>query len=645
MPLVIVESQAKGKKIKEYLGAGFDVAASFGHVSDLPEKELGVNPPDFRPTYVMSDRGKKVIANLKSLAAKHNNDVYLATDLDREGEAIAWHLATILKLKDIKRVVFPEITKSAVLQGIANARALDMNTVRGQESRRVLDRFVGYLPTLSIYSKFGSGNSAGRVQSIGLRLVVERDLAIEAFRSIEHYNVHALFNKDGMEFSAEWLHPFKRNATEQDEQDHGDGNKSKYLTNKDAADKMANAVNTAPFFSVTAYDTQEATQSAPCPFTTILMQQAAGKRFGWSAKKTMEVAQKLYEEGLITYHRTDSKDLSDEAIAQIRDFISAFQTAKGLTGLLPAKPNKFAGSANAQEAHEAIRPSNINNDGSSLAHDQDAQNLYALIRARTITSQLSAAKYLVTTVALEHDATRQPFRLTGRQVTFKGWRLLMEDDTVEEEAEAPSSLPDLQNVSKLEAVDAQVKTSKTKPPARMKETELIAILDRKGIGRPSTMATICAVNLSRGYILLDEKSKTLTSSEKGRAVCQWLIQHFSFIEYDYSAGMEKGIDLVMAQKMTYLDFVREVYEKVSGEVKAVNLSDSTIKSDSSGNIIRETYQTAVCPTCKAQTLTRYPSRKKAGSFFWGCSENRKGCAQGFMGDVNGVPVELAKRAS
>lgn len=638
MPLVIVESAAKGKKIKSYLGAGYDVAASFGHVSDLPVKELGVEPPNFRPNYQVTDRGKKVLANLKALTAKHGGDVYLATDLDREGEAIAWHLSKLLSLKSIKRVVFPEITKAAVLNGIKNARPIEMNIVKGQESRRVLDRFVGYLPTLSIYSKFGSGNSAGRVQSIGLRLVYERDLAIENFTPIEHYNVFATFEKDGFNFSAEWQHPFKKNGSNK-ETDHGDESKSKYLTNKAAAEKMVAAIKASTEFSIQSIDVKDVTESPPSPFTTILLQQAAAKKFGWSAKQTMEVAQKLYEEGHITYHRTDSKDLSDEAVEQIRDFIKAFQAAKNLSGLLPDTPNKFPGAANAQEAHEAIRPSSINFEGEGLSEDE--KKLYGLIRTRTITSQMAHARHQLTTIMLLHGATQQPFKINGKKTTFNGWRIFINFVGVEEDDEELDKLPDFSATKEINAVDAKLKTTVTKPPSKMKESELIRILDRKGIGRPSTMATICETNLKREYIT--KEGSYIVTTPKGREMCAWLIQNFSFMDYDYSARMEEGIDEVMTGKQSYMSFVSDVYETVSNEVKAVNQSDSGINTDEQGNIVRKSFETRECMTCKKNTLTKYPTKKDKSKFVWGCSD--RSCNQPLMGDLNGVPVEFAKKTA
>ena len=638
MPLVIVESAAKGKKIKSFLGAGFDVAASFGHVSDLPVKELGVSPPEFKPKYEVTDKGKKVLANLKSLTAKHGGDVYLATDLDREGEAIAWHLSKLLGLKNVKRVVFPEITKKAVLDGIKNARPIEISTVKGQESRRVLDRFVGYLPTLSIYSKFGAGNSAGRVQSIGLKLVYERDLAIENFTPIEHYNIFASFEKDGFNFSAEWQHPFKKNASKK-EADHGDEGQSKYLTNKAAAEKMLSAVKASPNFLIDNVEIKETQESPPSPFTTILLQQAAAKKFGWSAKQTMDIAQKLYEEGHITYHRTDSKDLSDEAVEQIRDFISAFQSAKNMTGLLPDKPNKFPGSANAQEAHEAIRPSSINFEGEGL--EDNEKKLYGLIRTRTITSQMSHAKHELTTVMLNHVATNQPFKINGKKTVFQGWRVFAKFVAIDDEDAELDKLPSLNNGEDLVANDATLKTSVTKPPSKMKESELIRILDRKGIGRPSTMATICETNLKREYIT--KEGSYIVTTPKGRDVCAWLINNFSFMDYEYSARMEDGIDQIMSGKLSYLEFVSNVFETVSKEVKAVNQSDAGINTDSSGNIIRKSYETRECLTCKKQTLTKYPTKKDKTKFVWGCSD--RSCSQPLMGDLNGVPVEFAKRSA
>lgn len=639
MPLVIVESAAKGKKIQSYLGPHFDVAASFGHVSDLPPRDLGVQPPDFQPTYEITEKGRPVIANLKKLVSKHNGDVYLATDLDREGEAIAWHLSRILGLKEIKRVVFPEITKSAVLHGIKNARPIDINTVRGQESRRVLDRFVGYLPTLSIYAKFGSGNSAGRVQSIGLRLVYERDLAIENFVSIEHYNVFAGFEKDGFKFTAEWQHPFKKNALNK-ESDHGEESKSKYLTNKAAAEKMKAAIISAPDFGITSIDVKDTTESPPCPFTTILMQQAAAKKFGWSAKKTMEVAQHLYEEGLITYHRTDSKDLSEESIAQIREFIAAFQAAKGMSGLLPEKPNVFPGAKNAQEAHEAIRPSSISFEGEGLS--DDAKKLYGLIRTRTITSQMAHARHQLTCVMLNHEATKQPFKINGKRTTFNGWRIFINFVGIDtDEEEALNKLPDFNQSSILTASGAELKTSITKPPSKMKESELIKILDRKGIGRPSTMATICETNLKRGYIEID--GSYIITTKAGRAMCAWLMQHFTFMNYDYSAQMEEGIDQVMQAKQSYKQFVSAVYNTVNAEVRQVNKSDSGINTDEGGNIIRREYETRECMTCKKNTLTKYPQKKDKSKFVWGCSD--RSCKQPLMNDLGGVPVDFAKKTA
>ena len=254
MALVIVESAAKGKKIQEILGGSYEVVACYGHVTDLPDKEIGIDLSDFTPTYVPTERGKSVIANLRRLVKKHEGSVYLATDLDREGEAIAWHLSTLLNLKRVQRITFSEITEDAVRNGIANHRSLDFNTIRGQESRRVLDRFVGYLPTLSISTKFGSGNSAGRVQSIGLRLVYDRDNEIAAFKPVEHYNVRAQFSADGVEFDAEWQHPFKIKAKPEENEPEGD---SGYLTNKSLAEKMVAAIKQNLQFTVDSFEVTE----------------------------------------------------------------------------------------------------------------------------------------------------------------------------------------------------------------------------------------------------------------------------------------------------------------------------------------------------------------------------------------------------
>lgn len=641
MALVIVESPSKGPKIRAILGAGFDVEASYGHISDLPLRELGVEPPTFRPKYEVTDKGKSRLSRLRELVKKHNGDVYLATDLDREGEAISYHLATLLKLSNPKRITFSEITQSAITKAIRNPRGIDMALVAGQECRRVLDRFVGYLPTPTISAKFGGGNSAGRVQSIGLRVVYERHKARAEFQAVEHYNVIALFEKDGIEFSAEWVHPFKKfEKAEDDEADHVDGNKSKYLQNKPAAEKMAAAVNNAPYFTVAKYETKEVSQSPPCPFTTSLLQQAAGKKFGWSSKDTMKYAQELYEAGLITYHRTDSKHLSDESIAQIREFLQAFQTANGLSGYLPAQPNKFASGQSAQEAHEAIRPSDVNDTGASIV-SKEAQDLYSLIRTRTIASQLAPARFLATAISLQHDATSQEFVLRGRQLKFEGWKKFTVDDVASESKDdgADAKLPRLSDGERLESKQSEVRTSVTKPPGLLTEPELIKILERKGIGRPSTYASICATNIERGYIEKDKKG-ALHITQPGISLVVWLIKNFTFLAFEYSAHMETGIDEVIAKKKSYIDFVSDVYNTVTREVRAVNMGDPSINTDSEGNIVRQDYPVTACPTCKKLSLTRYPSKKKPGKFFWGCKER---CGQDMMGDSEGVPVAMSPK--
>ena len=470
MDLFIVESPGKVKKIQGYLGSGYRVMASIGHVRDLPVGDIGVEPPVFKPEYVPTERGKDVLKKLAE-AAKAASNVYLATDPDREGEAIAWHLKEALRLKKYERITYQEITEQAVKKAMASPRQLNMELVAAQVTRRVLDRFVGYMVSPALSERLGTPRlSAGRVQSPAVRLVVEREREIGNFNVITHFGVEMLFERPGGIWTAVWLpkHGWLPEGQE-------------YILDKAVAREVAGQC------LLSVLDCRESVSkiAPPAPFITSTLQQAASSALKFSPKTTMSLAQRLYEQGHITYMRTDSPNLSEEAIAKIREWATQHGFA------VPKSPRRWKSKAGAQEAHEAIRPTHVEIE--TAGETEGEQILYTLIRLRAIASQLEEALYNVRIVTLESDVDgrKARFEAKGRTVKRAGWKALVAaDQTEEEEAEAENPVPKLETGQPVTAREAKVLEKKTKPPARYTEATLIKELERQGIGRPSTYAAI-----------------------------------------------------------------------------------------------------------------------------------------------------------
>lgn len=559
--LVIVESPAKAKTIEKYLGSDFRVLSSVGHIRSIPKKTNDGKPPidiqhGFATQYEVDPEKKKVITELKK-AVKEAQAVWLATDEDREGEAIAWHLCEVLKLdpKTTKRIVFHEITKSAIEEAVAKPRTVDMNLVQAQQARQILDRIVGFELSPVVWQKVPGGKSAGRVQSPAVRLLVEREREITAFDSSFTFKVVALFAHNGEEFKAELPKAFN---TEQEAQ-------AFLETLKDAT------------FTVTNIETSPGTRNPAAPFTTSTLQQAANSRLGFGSKATMASAQKLYQEGKITYMRTDSLNLSGQAIAAAKDYIvSEF-------GEQYSQVRKFkTKSAGAQEAHEAIRPTDMRLEkGSSNEYDQ---KLYDLIRRRTLASQMAPAKLEKTTVTIAISTAKQAFEAKGEVILFDGF-LKVYGTSKKEDA----ILPAMAANDALELNEATAKQTFARPPARYTEGSLVKKLEELGIGRPSTYATIIDTIQTRGYVIRGEgegkereaivlslKNNTVdrevitekTGADKGKLVptpageliADFLGEHFDrVVDYDFTADVEKKFDQIAENKMARNDMLSEFY--------------------------------------------------------------------------------------
>ncbi len=581
MKLLIVESPGKVKKIQSFLDGSWKVMASVGHVRDLPEKEIGALAPDFVPHYVPTDRGKGVLLKLKS-AIQNATEIYLATDPDREGEAIAWHLEDALQLKDAKRITYSEITAKAVKDAIASPSKIDRNLVSAQEGRRVLDRFVGYMVSPVLCQQTGERLSAGRVQSPAVRLVVERERAIKDFKVTVHYGVDLIFEQmehvtDG--WKASWL-PKKGDWIKEGE----------YLLDKVVAEKVAAVRNVV----VTGCNESEKTAAPPAPFITSTLQQAASATLKISPKQTMALAQRLYEDGHITYMRTDSPNLSDEAIAEIRSWAGENDYP------LPAKPRIWKSKAGAQEAHEAIRPTHIEIE--TAGETEDEKKLYQLIRLRAIASQLEDAVFSLRDIQLEADVEGKIayFEAKGRALKIPGWKaLVVADQTNEEEVEVDNLIPAAEPQSILTVQNSQLLTKKTKPPKRYTEAALIKDLERKGIGRPSTYAAILDNIIGRNYLKLEKRF--LVPTGKGEKIVDSLTEHFFFLDYPYTKELEEALDDIASGQKKYLDVVSREHKRLENEIE--KFIDATSPR---------------CPEC-GKALRRIKNIKKQYDF-WSCSD-------------------------
>lgn len=549
--LIIVESPTKVKSIKKYLGGGYEVMASMGHVRDLPKSKLGVDTEhDFKPQYInMSDK-KELIKQLKTAAA-NSDGVLLATDPDREGEAISWHLAYLLALdlNEPNRVAFNEITESGVKAGIAAPHKIDLNLVDAQQARRVLDRIVGYKLSPFLWKKVKGGLSAGRVQTVALRLIVEREREIEKFNSEEYWSVDAKLLAGTKSFKAA-LYGF------------ADGKKIDVIPNAEEADKIVSALGGAEYIVSALKKGTRKKQPAP-PFITSTLQQEASRKLGFTGQRTMRIAQQLYEgvdvpgagtTGLITYMRTDSLRISEEARAAAYKYI----TGRYGKEYLPEKPRYFKTKSGAQDAHEAIRPTAVSFTPESVKEALTAEQykLYKLIWERFIASLMEVC--VQNTVNADITAGDYLFKASGYSVKFDGFTVLYEEGKDEDSAEG-GALPEMKTGDKLKLKELTPNQHFTQPPARYTEPTLIKALDENGIGRPSTYAPIISNILGRDYI--EREKKSLKPTNLGMVVSDLMVEYFDkIVDVKFTAGLEKQLDEIGAGKRGWVDTIKDFYK-------------------------------------------------------------------------------------
>ena len=567
--LVIVESPAKAKTIEKYLGSGYKVTASMGHLRDLPKSKMGVDiEHGFEPQYIPVRDKKELINELKK-EAKEAKTVYLATDPDREGEAISWHLKELLGLDDekAKRVTFNEITKKVVTESIKNPRSIDQNLVDSQQARRILDRIVGYELSPLLWRKIKKGLSAGRVQSVATRMVVDREEEIEAFQSQEYWLLDARLNcgAEDAVFTARF---------------HGKGDKKQELRSKDEVDEVINAVQAQPF-TVSGVKRGEKQKSPAPPFITSTLQQEASRRLSMTPRRTMSIAQQLYEGveisghgsiGLITYMRTDSLRLSEEALAAAKDFVIGHYGPE----YYPGSPRHFKTKAGAQDAHEAIRPTDVNLTPELVRKDltQEQYRLYRLIWGRFTACQMANAKY--DNVAVEVSSAGYTFRATYSEMKFKGFTAVYEEAKDEESSELANPLPSLSEGQALTLEKLIPEQQFTQPPARFTEATLIRAMEEKGIGRPSTYAPTISTITSHDYVI--KEGKYLKPTPLGRVVTGLMKEHFAdIVDLKFTNQMEEELDGIENGKAQWRDVLADFYGDFSKEMNEAEKAMDGVK--------------------------------------------------------------------
>lgn len=637
--LVIVESPAKAKTIGKFLGSHYKVIASNGHVRDLPKSQMGVDVEhDFEPKYITL-RGRGEVLEKIRKEAKKADKIYLATDPDREGEAISWHLAHILHLDPASkcRIVFNEITANAVKSSIKNARPIDMRLVDAQQARRVLDRLVGYKISPILWAKVQKGLSAGRVQSVATRIICDREQEIMDFVPEEYWSITA--------------HLHEKNSKKNfDAKYYGEDGKKRELRSEADAKSVLERIEGAAF-TVSELKTGEKTRHAAPPFTTSSMQQEAARKLGFTTKRTMMVAQQLYEGidiggkgpvGLISYIRTDSVRVAKEA----QDAAITYIGKRFGERYVPAKPNVYKGRASAQDAHEAIRPTLIDNEPQKIKEhlSNDQFKLYKLVYERFLASQMSDARYATTTASI--DANGCIFRANGVRTLFDGFTAVYtegRDDVQEKEV----TLPELHENDTLERTKIDSEQRFTQPPPRYTEATLVKTLEEKGIGRPSTYSPTISTIIDRGYV--SREKKLLVPTELGFVVTGLMCEHFSDIaDVKFTAGMEEKLDGVESGKDEWKTVIREFYgpfkialDKAEKEIEIIDIPDeiSDVKCDKCGALM--VYKTGrygrflacpnfpacrntkaivekidvPCPKCGSALVKR---KGKRGKTFYGC---------------------------
>ena len=637
--LVIVESPAKAKTIGKFLGSHYKVIASNGHVRDLPKSQIGVDVEhDFEPKYITL-RGRGEVLEKIRKEAKKADKIYLATDPDREGEAISWHLAHILHLDPASkcRIVFNEITANAVKSSIKNVRPIDMRLVDAQQARRVLDRLVGYKISPILWAKVQKGLSAGRVQSVATRIICDREQEIMDFVPEEYWSITA--------------HLHEKNSKKNfDAKYYGEDGKKRELRSEADAKSVLDRIEGAAF-TVSELKTGEKTRHAAPPFTTSSMQQEAARKLGFTTKRTMMVAQQLYEGidiggkgpvGLISYIRTDSVRVAKEA----QDAAITYIGKRFGERYVPAKPNVYKGRASAQDAHEAIRPTLIDNEPQKIKEhlSNDQFKLYKLVYERFLASQMSDARYATTTASI--DANGCIFRANGVRTLFDGFTAVYtegRDDVQEKEV----TLPELHENDTLERTKIDSEQRFTQPPPRYTEATLVKTLEEKGIGRPSTYSPTISTIIDRGYV--SREKKLLVPTELGFVVTGLMCEHFSDIaDVKFTAGMEEKLDGVESGKDEWKTVIREFYgpfkialDKAEKEIEIIDIPDeiSDVKCDKCGALM--VYKTGrygrflacpnftacrntkaivekidvPCPKCGSALVKR---KGKRGKTFYGC---------------------------
>ncbi|NLN86002.1 MAG: type I DNA topoisomerase [Syntrophomonadaceae bacterium] len=584
--LVIVESAAKAKTIGKFLGRNYRVKASVGHIRDLPKSKLGIDiSNDFEPQYI-TIRGKGELLKEIRSEAKKANRILLATDPDREGEAIAWHLQHLINIPEgsKSRIEFNEITSAAIKKAIKNSRPVDLNLVNAQQARRVLDRLVGYNLSPLLWSKVRKGLSAGRVQSVVVRVICEREKEIGDFKPEEYWTIEVSLSKDGSSrFTANLLSYRGRKLAMRNEEEQ-----------KKAADYLKGAE-----FILKSLEKKEKRIKAKPPFTTSTMQQEASRRLGFAPNRTMRVAQELYEGlelgkkgavGLITYLRTDSTRIADSAQAEALDFIKA---EYGGT-FAPSAPNQYKSRKSAQDAHEAIRPSSVTRTPDSIKQflSRDQQRLYKLIWERFVASQMAAARY--DTIKAEVNAGDYGLRANSSQLKFPGYKRVYND---QEEDEIKNPIPDMTNGQVLQLEELTPEQHFTQPPPRYTDASLVKLLEEKNIGRPSTYAPIIETIIKRRYV--ERQNKQFVPTELGYIVVDLLTEHFgNIVDIDFTARMEEELDLVEEGKLDWKAVIREFYDPFSADLeKAQDLIEKVeIKDEDAGK---------ECPQCGKPMLIKH----------------------------------------
>lgn len=568
--LLIVESPSKAKTLKKYLGNDFEVLASYGHVRDLIPKNGAVDTAnDFAMKYDIIERNSKHVDAIAK-AVKNADSIYLATDPDREGEAISWHIAEILKSKNLlknklmKRVVFHEITKTAVENAIAEPRDISMPMVNAQQARRALDYLVGFNLSPLLWKKIRRGLSAGRVQSPALRLIVERELEIEAFKSQEYWSIHLDALKHSHGFTAKLIQLNNEKVEQFTVINHDQ--------QSDIVGKLLLA--SAGKTTVSRVEKKQRSRSPAAPFTTSTLQQEAVRKLGFTTSRAMRIAQQLYEGmdvgggtvGLITYMRTDSFSIAAEAIAQIRDYVKKNFDAEYLPKSAILYKTK---SKSAQEAHEAIRPTDISRTPASVRQylNDEQFKLYEIIWKRALACQMAPAKFDAVSVDLSVGSDANLFRASGQTLVFPGFIAVYMEGTDDEEEEGESKLPHLETGEVLTVEKIYGDQHFTEPPPRYGEASLVKILEEFGIGRPSTYASIISTLQDREYVLLDKKR--FTPTDVGRVVNKFLTEHFTkYVDYDFTANLENALDSVAEGEREWIPLMAEFWRDFNQQIQA-----------------------------------------------------------------------------